>query len=56
MHHLRERGTLDWDNLRIRSMLSDDGLASLRAGTTSADTLGRVLTVEMALAATGTEL
>ncbi len=54
--HLRERGTLDWQDLRVRPLLTPDGVERLRRHESSAETLGRVLTVEMALAATGTGL
>ena len=53
---LRERGLLDWDGLRCRPLLSAQGVELLRTGATSADTLGRVLTVELALDATGAQL
>ncbi len=54
--HLQERGTLDWDALRVRPLLSPAGVDLLRRHESSSDTLGRVLTVEMALAATDTGL
>lgn len=54
--HLRERGTLDWDHLRVRPLLSATGVDRLRRSEASAATLGRALTLEMALAATDTGL
>jgi hypothetical protein len=54
--HLRERGVLDWDALRVRPLLTDDGVDLLRRHEASSAMLGRVLTAEMALAATETGL
>ncbi|QIK68262.1 hypothetical protein G7072_19640 [Nocardioides sp. HDW12B] len=54
--HLVERGTLDWDRLRTRSLLSEAGVERLRGFQASSATLGRVLTLELALEATGTSL
>jgi len=56
VRHLQETGVLDLSRLRIRSLLSDEGVARLTSMQMSSRMLGRVLTAEMALAATRTEL
>lgn len=53
---LQRRGTLDWDRLRVRPLLSADGVRRLRTGGAGTSMLGRVLTAEMALAATDASL
>jgi hypothetical protein len=53
---LQERGELDWGSLRVAPLLSADGVGRLQAGDVQPDMLGRVLTAEMALAATGSGL
>jgi hypothetical protein len=52
----RRDGILDWDNMRIRSLLSDDGVRRLRKGDVGSGMLGRVLTAELTLAMTETGL
>lgn len=54
--HLQQTGVLDWDQLRVAPLLSRTGVDRLRAGQADSAMLGRVLTAEMALAASGTEL
>ncbi len=56
--HLRETGVLDPADLRIRDLLSDEGMRRILSPAPEMNTrvLGRILTVEMALAATGTDL
>ncbi len=56
VENLQDRSLLDWDDLRIRALLTTAGVERLRRGETGASMLGRVLTAELALAATGTEL
>lgn len=56
MHHLVMNGTLDWDHLGVRELLSDCGVQRLRSGEASSAMVGRVATVEMALARTETSL
>jgi hypothetical protein len=56
VRHLVEREILDWDDLRVRDLLSDIGVRRLRNGEASSAMLGRVVTLEMALARTGTSL
>jgi hypothetical protein len=68
VRHLHETGALDWDDLRVAPLLSERGVARLRHSwprhgeprpatedlpAVSSDMLGRVLTAELALAATG---
>lgn len=54
--HLAERGILDWADLRVAGLLSDVGVQRLRDGQASSAVVGRVATLEMALARTGTSL
>jgi len=53
---LRSSGILDSRELRIRPMLSDEGVRRLETLDLSGRMLGRLLTAELALARTGTEL
>jgi hypothetical protein len=56
VRHLVETGVLDLADLRVRPLLSDEGVRRLVAGELSSKMLGRVLTAEMALATTETSL
>jgi hypothetical protein len=56
VNQLRGSGLLDWDNLRIRALLSDNGIRRLAEGEAGSAMLGRVLTAELALAVTSTTL
>jgi hypothetical protein len=55
LRHLQDTGVVDLDHLRVRSLLSDEGVRRLATLQMSSKMMGRVLTAEMALAATGTE-
>jgi hypothetical protein len=56
VQRLQDSGVLDWGDLRIAPLLSADGTRRLREGSVDSAMLGRVLTAEMALAATGARL
>ena len=53
---LRRSGVLDPAELRIRSLLCDEGVRRLETLDLSGRMLGRLITAELALARTGTEL
>jgi hypothetical protein len=56
VRHLRASGLLDLDDLRIGSLLGDDAARRIGSRQMSDRMLGRLITAELALARTGTEL
>lgn len=56
VERLRRTGVLDPSELRIRPLLCDDGVRRLETLDLSGRMLGRLVTAELALARTGTEL